>query len=369
MDKNTLHLATPVLIGAIIAVFVLIVGFSGKKTNFDEIALGNETQSMFTSYEDFKIHCQHLEDANLCMEGVQHRKLPKVALWLGNSQVHAVNKLKQGQENAPPILFRLLHKIGIDLITFSQPNANLQEHYVLFEYLKNRLYYLQLLILPIVFDDLRENGLRVEIAQAFANAETKTALEQTDIGRRILAEHGEPNDVSQDMAALQETIQEHSEITLNNWLEKHSNLWASRAEIRGNLFLSLYLFRNSVLGINPSSKRRVIRGQYLANMAALAAIIDSAKVSNIEVLLYIVPLRNDVEIPYVAEEYNLFKNKIKQLAINKGIAFANLENLVPGELWGMKDSTTVGGEPELDFMHFQAAGHKLLAKELYQAIH
>jgi hypothetical protein len=239
---------------------------------------------------------------------------------------------------------------------------------VLFEYLKKRLP-LEFIILPVVFDYLRENKLRIKIAQALADADTKTALEQTDIGRRILAEHGEPTDVSEDMAALKDTIQEHSETTLNNWLDKHSNLWALRPEIRGTILTYLHVLRNTVFGIKATSKRRVILGRYIANMAALSAMIDSAKASSLDVLLYIVPLRNDVDIPYMAEEYNSFKKEIKQFAINKDIAFANLENLIPGQLWGMKGSTTLGGEPELDFMHFQIAGHQLLANALYQAIH
>ncbi|WP_069470272.1 hypothetical protein [Candidatus Marithrix sp. Canyon 246] len=213
----------------------------------------------------------------MCLEGVQQRNLSK-----------------SGQENAPPILFRLLQKIDIDLITFSQPNASLQEHYVLFEYLKKRLP-VQFLILPVVFDDLRENTLRLEIAQALADADTNTALAQTDIGRIILAEHGDLTDVNKDMAALKNTIQEHSETTLNNWLDKHSSLWALRSEIRGTLLTYLHVLRNTVFGIKATSKRRVIQGRYLANMAALSAIIESAKASNINILLYIVPQCHGME--------------------------------------------------------------------------
>jgi hypothetical protein len=368
-SMDTLRLGTPIIIGVILAISVLMAGFYGKKTNFDELALGKETHAQYASLDGIPIHCKHLEDAHLCLEGVQQRNLSKSGLWLGNSQVHAVNQFQSGQENAPPILFRLLQKIDIDLITFSQPNASLQEHYVLFEYLKKRLP-VQFLILPVVFDDLRENTLRLEIAQALADADTNTALAQTDIGRIILAEHGDLTDVNKDMAALKNTIQEHSETTLNNWLDKHSSLWALRSEIRGTLLTYIHVLRNTVFGIKATSKRRVIQGRYLANMAALSAIIESAKASNINILLYIVPLRNDVDIPYVAEEYNSFKKEIKQLAINKEIKFTNLENLVPGQLWGLKGSTTLGGdEQELDFMHFQAVGHQLLANALYQAIH
>ena len=37
---------------------------------------------------------------------------------------------------------------------------------------------------------------------------------------------------------------------------------------------------------------------------------------------------------------------------------------MPGELWGMQDATDGGGQPEYDFMHFQARGHALLAEAL-----
>ena len=365
---KAIHLAIPVIIGVMIVISGLLFSFSGEKTNFDEIALGKETQSLFSSYKDFLIHCNHLEDAYMCLEGVQQRNLSKSALWLGNSQVHAVNKLQAGQENAPPILFRFLQKTGIDLITFSQPNANLQEHYVLFEYLKKRLLNLQLLILPVVFDDLREDGIRLEIAQAFIDVNIKTTLEQTEIGHKILVTHSENVNIGEDMPALKDTFQERSEKILNNWLNNHSSLWASRPEIRGNLLLSLYLLRNTVFGIKATSKRRMIRSRYSNNMAALLAIIDSAKVSNIEILLYIVPIRNDVEIPYVLKEYNTFKEEIKQLSIDENIAFINLETLVASKFWGLKASTIVGGTPELDFMHFQALGHELLADALFKAI-
>ena len=44
------------------------------------------------------------------------------------------------------------------LLTLSQPNANLQEHYILYRI--NNLINIDVLVLPIVFDDLRETNLR-----------------------------------------------------------------------------------------------------------------------------------------------------------------------------------------------------------------
>ena len=57
---------------------------------------------------------------------------------------------------------------------------------------------------------------------------------------------------------------------------------------------------------------------------------------------------------------------MRKVAEDYNVHMVNLEGLVPGELWGTKDSTSLDASPELDFMHFQAAGHKLLASKLYE---
>lgn len=364
-----LFLLAPVVTGLILATFVLQVCFGSKKTDFEDLALGNATSSLFCKYKGHPIHCSGVEDANSCIEGWHVRGEQKVALWLGNSQVHAVNQLKSGQENAPPILFRHLHKNGIDLLTFSEPNASLQEHYVLFEHLKHRLP-VQLLIISLVFDDLRETGLRSGVALALDDAGTVAALETTEIGRKILDQNKDLSSIEDDdLAGIRNTIQEHSESVLNEWLSEHSELWALRPEARGNLFNWLYRLRNTVFGITAQSKRKMIRSRYDANISAFVAILDRAAQSDISVLAYIVPIRDDVEVPYVQEEYEIFKQEAEQLVRGRGAVLCNLESLVPAYLWGTKGSTRIGGRDlEIDFMHFQAPGHELLAETLAQLI-
>ena len=39
----------------------------------------------------------------------------------------------------------------------------------------------------------------------------------------------------------------------------------------------------------------------------------------------------------------------------------NLENAIPNNLWGLKDSTNLSGNFELDFFHFKGDGHIKLA--------
>ena len=69
-------------------------------------------------------------------------------------------------------------------------------------------------------------------------------------------------------------------------------------------------------------------------------------------------------MPYDLEEYEFFKREVKEIAESSGVNFLDLDSIVPGELWGLKASTNSGGEPELDYMHFQARGHEILANAL-----
>ena len=100
----------------------------------------------------------------------------------------------------------------------------------------------------------------------------------------------------------------------------------------------------------------------------ISAILDGARTAGVRVLVYVVPIRDDVEIPYVQAEYASFKEELGALVRAKGGTFANYESLISGRYWGSKDSTNVGGKAELDFMHFQVAGHRLLADRVGGAL-
>lgn len=366
--QHDLQLIIPLCLGAIVAMLFSYTAFSHQETNFEDLALGRTTTSVFAQYDGQRIHCADLTNAQECLRGSKQRGATKVAVWLGNSQLHAVNQYQNGQETAALILFRQLQKEHIDLLTFSQPNANLQEHYVLFEYLRQQLP-MQMLILPVVFDDLRETGLRSGIASAIATPDVVATLRQTDIGQQIIAQVGEQSQPEEEFRALRQTPQEVVEKTLNDLLEHKLPLWHLRPEIRGNLFNSLYLGRNWLFGIKPTSKRHLIQGPYKANLAALQAILTIARTENITVLLYIVPIRQDVELPYVAQEYAQFKLAVQRIAENTGSTFLNLEDIVPAALWGEKGSTTLQADTqEIDFMHFKAQGHALLADAIYQFV-
>lgn len=380
----------PLAGGVVLAGVLLSALGSSSGGAAEDLALGDATKSSYASVAGTRIHCGDLwpdppkRHADVCIDAAITREAGARALWLGNSQIHSINQIEDGDQTAPRILFDSLTARGVDLITLSQPNANLQEHYLVFEYAHARLP-LDVLILPIVFDDTREDGVRSRLHAAFEREQVRAVLSETQVGADLLRRSGPsdsaapggapgstegatPGATDADLAALDETVQESTETWLNDWLADHSDTWAARPGYRSDLFGYLYRARNSALRINPSTVRPLLPGPYRKNMAALDALLSRARAEGVRVLVYVPPLRSDTDPPYVADEYARFKREASELATQHGATFINVEDVVPGPLWGMKESTNLSGELEYDFMHFQAEGHTRLASALLRQL-
>lgn len=338
---------------------------SEEAVDLETLALGATTTSFYAQFEGHPIHCRDLRDVEDCLAGQRARGLEATALWLGNSQLHTINQITDDDATASALLAQDLRTRGVDLITFSQPNANLQEHLVLFSYLRARLP-LSHLVLPLVCDDLRETGVRGDLAGTLNDPETVTALERHEIGREIIA-HNQRDAPDGDIAALEGTIQEHSEAALNAWLEERWSAWRQRPDARGWLFSSLRRTRNNAFGITAQTKRKLIPARRALNFAAANALLEEARDANVKALVYVVPLRRDVAIPYDKDEYAQFKQDAAAMADAAGAHFVDLEGVVPSRYWGEKSATNLSGKNELDFMHFQGPGHVLLADALSRA--
>jgi hypothetical protein len=367
LSKNQINPLIPIIVGLIIGVIILPNIWQAEKLNqnFDELALGDNT-IIDAIVDNRKVHCLSLNNSDRCFRDYHnHATKNEVVLWLGNSQLHSINQLKDDDKLSSAILHKRLINQNRYVLTFSQPNANLQEHYILFEYLLKQLP-ISTIILPVVFDDLRETGIRSDLRRLFEVTQVTDSLQKSEIGELLLSSKN--NNEIADNNALDGTQQLDVERYLNDFLANNWKVWSQRAQYRGNLFNDLYILRNWVFGITPSSVRKVIPGRYAMNMSALKAIVNSSKEKKIQILLYIPPLRNDVAIPYDHQKYKNFKSEVMAIASNEYTNFVDIDSIVPAEFWGLKAATTVGGNQELDFMHFKGTGHNLLANRIYEEL-
>lgn len=284
-------------------------------------------------------------------------------VFLGNSQTHSINQKQPGETVYPELIQRKLDSIGI--LTHSMPNANLQEFLVSHAWWSQHVKP-DMVVVPAFMDDLREDGLRADFMKTVVSTgfqlDATEALEIT-LNAQLDALTNPPSEAGSESA--NPTPQDLSEAALNTWLEDHTAVWRNRSNARGDLFLTLYRWRNRLFGISASTQRKMIPARYDRNLQALRLLCDRASREQQQVFIYIPPIRTDVAPPYDPKEYATFKEEITSLTEGfKNVQFANLEDIVPGPLWGVKASTDGDGEPELDFMHFQFKGHEILADAL-----
>jgi hypothetical protein len=87
---------------ALVSAVIVATTFSGVPLNFEELALDREAHSYYARVDGNFIHCGGLENAEECQTAAARGQRP-AAVWLGNSQLHAINAKRPGQETAPPI--------------------------------------------------------------------------------------------------------------------------------------------------------------------------------------------------------------------------------------------------------------------------
>ena len=89
-------------------------------------------------------------------------------------------------------------------------------------------------------------------------------------------------------------------------------------------------------------------------------VVQQAKAAGVQVAIYVVPLNPLADNPYVPNEYMEFKRWLEEFTSENDVAFANLENVVPHEHWGV----WIDGP---DFKHFREPGHRLTAQSIVKA--
>jgi len=367
-----------ILLPVLISIFIIEIISNISNSTFDNVALGRHTSTyvarhpnehIIHSTEDKTISNyitsrtsiiddNHLElSISLMYDDWVKRGKRDIIFLIGNSQYHAINQLKSGDINTSEILFNYFDDYDIDFLTYSSANMNLQEQYLMMDYFFD-LFPIKYFLLPVFLDDTREDGIRFYVKDFLLDKLNNE--NRNKIYKKLFAKNSDSP--AKDLEGLSGTAQERTENYLNKILLENSENWSSRTNSRNMIFSQFYFLRNKIFNISPSTARKVIPGPYRDNLFSLEKILINTNVRKIETLVYIPPIRNDVQIPYLVSEYSQFKDQVRSISTQHNSNFINFENTVPNEYWGFKgqDDNT-----EIDFMHFKYQGHLALADTLF----
>ena len=340
------------------SLFVTLLSFEYFKSKIDsdvEQIAGGFQEATALSQKQFMCRPSEIECVKGISESFRINKSTETLLMLGNSQMGAINQMKNGDMTYAQIIAEQLNSQGNNARSIWMPNASLIEFKMLYETISRCGSYPQYLVIPVFLDDTRESSVRQDISQleydlcpnSKHKAKESSSLKEIDIPITI----------------------ENRSSKLSNLITKRlpiiSELPTLNAHFRGNL----YLLRNTIFGINASSKRKILPSSYKKNLSSLEKIIENRRQLGMKTLIYIPPLlyskTRPSMIPYKIYEYKSFKEEVNNLCQNSSCKFVNLEDVVPDSEWGTKASTSLSSnKEELDFMHFTGKGHISLANVL-----
>jgi lysophospholipase L1-like esterase len=109
----------------------------------------------------------------------------------------------------------------------------------------------------------------------------------------------------------------------------------------------------------------ILPQSYAANWRAWDEMLAATKAAGIPTLVYIAPRPTDF-YPFDPAGYDAFKRDMERLARRQEAAFANFENVVPNNMWGLVDISF--GFYARDPFHFTAEGHALFGRAMVPEI-
>jgi hypothetical protein len=316
----------------------------------DDFALDSKTKTIFEKYNNKKINSINFDISEL---DTIKSKNKNILISFGNSQSHSINDYKEDKDHLFSYYLNKVDKESIIVFNLSAPNSNLQEMFVSIVNNSKKLgKQFDTAIISLVFDDTREDGIRESMKNMID--ENKIVLKHYYTGINALEALEKQKEKKVTNTLL---LKDKMESNINTYLNNVFESYANRGNIRSFFYGELYYFRNWLLGIKPTTKRKKIQRIYEKNIQALKDIVSFSKQNDIQLILYIAPIRQDIEIPYLSSQYLQFKEDVRK--IHK---VYDLDNVVPAQYWGITNGDWV------DFMHFKGKGHKILADELQKIL-
>ena len=287
----------------------------------------------------------------------------KLVILAGMSQMYAINEGQPNDKTISENMDDALSIKGIRVFGMAAPNLDNEEAtLLLLSTLSDPRTRPDVFIYGVCFDKFRNIDLRpgyqkfMENRPALRSLWLETAMEYK--GRYPLASEKMSRSLNE-LAGDKEREGETMDTRLREWTSRWLPVVSARADLNAVVQNQLFLLRNWVFNIKPTSKRPIIEGRFVMNKEFLEMMVDIAGRNGVTIILYVIPLNPLAESPYIPEQYADFKFWLEGFCKENGVPFANVENVVPTDAWG----EFMGGP---DFKHFKEEGHRLPAKALLE---
>jgi len=301
-------------------------------------------------------------------------------LYAGNSQVLAIMDQQPGDIITPQWLQVLLtRRYGrgprIDVRLAALPNITMTELLIKLVTAGERSPHQPLILLTAaVLEEFRGLGVRDEVAAALDSPITRAGLVSLFEGAA---------DLPSARRAIEPFINSASErppgggdggsnASFANAVEKRlqavaerAPLFAKRQNLQVALDLSYNAWRDRLLGITSSAARPVPAASYHASLELLELALRYARSRNIQVAVYLAPMRLGVQPnPNAPSDVARFRRDVPELCQRYGAICLDYVDLIPEGLWTNYPDGGGGMASQRDFAHFTGAAHKLLAERL-----
>jgi hypothetical protein len=128
-----------ILFSPIISWITLSLIFGKINRKFDELALGKENVIVINKIQNQEFLCSSADNIFNCIEFLRSKDFKRKILWIGNSQLNAVNQGTFNSKIAPYLVSEYFYTKNIGVIVFAAPNISFQEYSEVIKYLLSNI--------------------------------------------------------------------------------------------------------------------------------------------------------------------------------------------------------------------------------------
>lgn len=364
-----------ILFGILAGLAAMWFAVGAQTQRADQIGLGLNTRGVFEVHERGEFHYESPRHIDELAYQPQRFGAARRILWLGASQLYGINSYRPGQHTVAYRVFDASIMDNAAVLTLSLPLCFPREHEILLHHALGKLR-ISGLIFGAVYPDMRHETVRDDIARLIDDPQTRRQIEQREYGAQIVSGIAHtPGTRRQSVPAPErkdDSLMAQSESALTEMLEEFFGFETLRSKGRLVIRITLENIRRYFESLRARHTRDLSRYRipvtqrgYEANLQAWQRMLGAAREAGIPAVVYIAPRPTDF-YPFDPQGYETFKRDIERLTRESGAAFANIEDAVPNEHWGLVDISF--GFHARDPFHFTAEGHALMARALLPEI-